>query len=112
MPVPSRLRFRGFAAVTIAAIVVVAFAGLASASPVVSVPPTGGGAILPANLNGFDLAQVGYEQSEHFLAGTATAYTPTAPLTSNGRWSIAPSSTKAAYKTRVVVYRPIDPKRF
>ncbi len=97
---------------TIAVVVIGMFAGLAEASPVVSPPPTGGGAILPANLNGFDLAQVGYEQSEHFLAGTATAFTPTAPLTSNGKWSVAPSSSKAAYKTRVVVYRPIDPKRF
>jgi hypothetical protein len=76
------------------------------------VPPTGDGAILPPNLNGFDLAQVGYKQSEFFLAGTATAYTPTAPLTSNGMWSVAPSPNLAAYKTRVVVYRPIDPTKF
>ena len=93
-------------------VVVAAFAGVAEAAPVVSVPPVGGGAILPANLNGFDLAQVGYEQSEFFLAGRATAYTPTAPLTSNGKWSVAPSSATAAYKTRVVVYRPIDPQKF
>jgi hypothetical protein len=93
----------------------------ASASrPVVSGPVTGGGgAILPANLNGFDLAQVGYEQSEFFLQGTATAYTPTAPLTTDGKWSVAPAtaatvppSPPAPYKTRVVVYRPIDPRQF
>jgi hypothetical protein len=103
---------RWFAFVTIAVVIVAVFAGLAGASVVVSVPPTGGGAILPPNLNGFDLAQVGYEQSEYFLAGMATAYTTTSPLTSNGMWSVAPSSNKAAFKTRVVVYRPIDPKRF
>ena len=61
---------------TIAVLVVGMSAGLAAASPDVSGPITGGaGAILPPNLNGFDLAQVGYEQSEYFLDGTATAFT-------------------------------------
>ena len=69
-------RTRAFVFATIAALVVMS-AGLAAASPMVSGPVTGGsGAILPANLNGFDLAQVGYEQSEYFLQGTATAYHP------------------------------------
>ena len=46
-----------------------------------------------------------------FLAGTATAYKSSSCLSSNGRWTVTPAST-AAYKTRLVVYRPIDPKRF
>ena len=51
-------------------------AAASAASPTVSGPVTGGsGAILPPNLNGFDLAQVGYQQSEFFLTGTANAYT-------------------------------------
>ena len=91
--------------------------GLAGASPMVSGPVTGGsGVILPANLNGFDLAQVGYEQSEYFLQGTASAFTPIAPLTSDGRWTVTPGtvppSDPAPYTTRAVVYRPIDPKKF
>jgi hypothetical protein len=108
-------RTRLFVLSTIAVVFVVVFAGLAGASPVVSVPPEGGGAILPPNLNAFDLAQVGYEQSEYFLEGTATAYTPTAPLTTDGKWSVAPTTPPAdpaAYKTRAVVYRPVDPKKF
>jgi hypothetical protein len=108
-------RSRWFVLATIAAVVVGMSAGLAAASaasPTVSGPVTGGaGAILPPNLNGFDLAQVGYEQSEYFLSGTASAYTPTAPLTSDGTWSVAPTSS-AAYTTRAVVYRPIDPDKF
>jgi hypothetical protein len=89
----------------------------AAASPSVTGPVTGGnGLIVPPNLNGFDLARVGYQQSEHFLQGTATAYHSTAPLTSNGKWSVAagtvPPSDPAPYKTRVVVYRPINPKKF
>lgn len=92
-------------------------AAASAASPVVTGPITGGGgAILPANLNGFNLAQVGYEQSEFFLQGTATAYSPAAPLTTDGQWSInpgtVPASDPAPYKTRVVVYRPVDPAKF
>jgi hypothetical protein len=104
-----------FLLATIAVVVVGMSAGLAAASaasPTVAGPVTGGaGAILPPNLNGFDLAQVGYEQSEYFLSGTADTYTPTAPLTSDGMWSVTPT-TPAGYTTRAVVYRPIDPKKF
>ncbi len=59
----------------------------------------------------FPLSEVGYEESEYFLSGTATAYKSTAPLTKKGKWRVMPEST-ATYKTRVVVYRPINPKRF
>ncbi|MGO8871885.1 MAG: alpha/beta hydrolase domain-containing protein, partial [Acidimicrobiales bacterium] len=59
----------------------------------------------------FDLNTVGYEQKEYFLSGTATAYTSAKSLTSNGRWTVKAAST-APYTTRIVVYRPIDPKRF
>jgi hypothetical protein len=96
--------------------------GSAAASVVTSVtgPITGGaGAILPPNLNGFDLGQVGYQQSEFFLSGTANAYVPTAPLTSDGKWSVTPASPTtvpaiptAPFTTREVVYRPTDPKKF
>ena len=56
-------RTRVFLVATIAAVVVALSAGFAAAAPpTVTVPPAGGGAILPPNLNGFDLAQVGYQQ--------------------------------------------------
>ncbi len=74
-------------------------------------PVTGGKGIDLAGTTTFPLSSVGYEQSEYFLSGTATAYTSAGPLTANGRWTVAPAST-APYKTRMVVYRPIDPKRF
>jgi len=86
--------------------------GRSAANPTVSGPVTGGnGAIVPSNLNGFDLAQVGYEQSEFFLSGTASAYSSSSPLTSDGRWTVTPGDT-APYTTRAVVYRPQDPQRF
>jgi len=59
----------------------------------------------------FPLSEVGYEQSEFFLSGTATAYTSAKPLTPNGMWHVTPEA-KANYKTRIVVYRPIDAARF
>src|SRR3954465_10614378 len=63
-----------------------------AASPTVSGPISGGlNVISPANLNGFDLGQVGYQQSEYLLQGTATAYTaPAGSLTSDGKWTVTP----------------------
>ncbi len=74
-------------------------------------PVTGGTGIDLPGTTSFNLKSVGYEQSEYFLSGTATAFTSALPLTSNGRWKVAAAST-APYKTRMVVYRPINPKRF
>jgi hypothetical protein len=59
----------------------------------------------------FDLADVGYEQLEFTLSGTATAYTSAAPLTSDGKWTVTPGET-APYTTRIVVYRPEKAKDF
>ena len=79
--------------------------------------PTVEGPILPASgisflgSTLFPLSQVGYEEEEYFISGTATSYTSTHKLTSNGRWHVDPAH-HAAYTTRVIVYRPIDPSRF
>jgi len=74
-----------------------------AASP--SVTPVSGSPLMFGHAN-YDLASVGYVQSEYFLDGTANAYMPTLPLTSDGKWTVAPSS-QAPYKTRIVVNRPI-----
>ncbi len=104
-----------FTIATILVLVVGLSAGLAAASaanPGVTGPVSGGlGAIQPPNLNPFDLAQVGYQQSEYFLEGTATAYTAATPLPTDGTITATPAST-APYKTRVVVYRPSDASKF
>lgn len=87
-------------------------AGSASAGSNAHLAPITGGSGSPAGLTtNFDLAQVGYEQVELSLTGTANAYTPAAPLGSDGHWAVAPSST-APFTTRLVVYRPIKPQRF
>ena len=75
------------------------------------VPATGGrGQAFIAAASG-DLAAAGYEQSEFFISGTATAYQSAQPLTVDGNWSVEPATT-AAYKTRAIVRRPIDPAKF
>ena len=109
MPVaPTRI------AVAVALAVMTGFAGIAAAqvsSPTIEGPITSPGGAFIASTT-FDLASVGYEQAEYFISGTANAYTNTAPLGTDGMWSVAPSGTTAAYKTRIMVYRPTNPKKF
>ena len=97
--------------------------GADAASPTVSGPVTGGNGV-PIVFSGqpadrlvgretFDLASVGYSQSEFFLEGAASAYSPVpgSALTSDGRWTVQPSS-QAPFKTRLVVNAPIDRRDF
>ena len=79
--------------------------------PAVEGPITGGkGAPLIASTT-FDLAQVGYAEAEYFISGTATAYTGGASFPDDGKWAVRSGNT-AAYKTRILVHRPIEPKHF
>jgi hypothetical protein len=90
---------------------VTSVAAAASGSPTVS-PVTGGNGVPVVFAHTtFDLSTVGYAQSEFFLSGTATAYAPSAPLSGDGAWSVAPS-VQADYTTRMVVDRPTDRRRF
>src|SRR5450631_3243046 len=76
----------------------------------------------PNGQNGFpfmasalNLASVGYAEQEYLLSGTAQAYIPVTPgrLPRNGRWNVMPNpGATAPYTTRILVRRPIDPKRF
>lgn len=61
---------------------------------------------------GFDLASVGYAESEYFLTGRANSYTSTEPLTTDGLWNSITTDGSADYTTRIVVRRPVDPARF
>ncbi len=75
------------------------------------VPATGGRGQAFIAAAGSDVAAVGYEQSEFYISGTATAYQSGQPLTADGNWSVDPATT-AAYKTRAIVRRPTDPAKF
>jgi hypothetical protein len=78
--------------------------------PTVTGPVTGGKGIINLVAPGVSL-HPSYSGQEFFLQGTAQSYTPTAPLGTDGRWSVKPA-TSAPYKTRIVVYRPSDPAHF
>lgn len=78
-----------------------------------AVTPASGGNGVPLLFGNttFDLASVGYKQSEFFLTGSASAYSSASPLTSDGKWTVTPTSPQQ-YKTRVVVNRPVDDRKF
>lgn len=59
----------------------------------------------------FSLEELGYQQKEFFIKGTAHSYASTEPLSSDGKWTVASDET-ADFKTRIVVYTPIDPDKF
>jgi len=79
--------------------------------PTVEGPITSGRGTIALASTSIDLATAGYEQAEYFISGAATSYTTPVDPGIDGRWTVAPADT-SPYKTRVVVYRPIDPKRF
>jgi hypothetical protein len=105
-------RIHAFLAVAAAAIAMSLFPNAGSAlaaAPTISGPIVGAPSGVATTT--FDLSQIGYQQAEFFISGTAGSYTSTDPLGTDGRWSVTPSAT-AAYTTRLIVYRPADPRRF
>src|ERR1700755_727172 len=75
-------------------------------------PVTGGIHGWPFGRPIFDLASHGYVEEEFFLSGDAVTYRATAePLPRDGRWQVEPKDA-LPFKTRFLVYRPADPKRF
>src|SRR5262245_12085336 len=82
------------------------------AIPAIEGPVTGGNGAPFLASTMIDLAQVGYRSDEYFISGTATAYESEAPLTADGMWTAVQPGTSAAYKTRILVYRPIDRRDF
>jgi Alpha/beta hydrolase domain len=81
-----------------------------TAAAALSGPITTGKIIEPLTAHSSDLAANGYMEQEFFASGTATAFKATS-MPSNGKWTIAPTST-ASYRTRIVVRRPIHAAQF
>ena len=59
----------------------------------------------PLDLGSFDLALVGYEETEYFISGTASAFTNLNELGSDGQWEVE-AAEQAPYATRLLVRRP------
>src|SRR6185312_2441504 len=81
----------------------------AGTAAVLTGPVTGPG--MPFTAAPIDLASMGYVEEEYFLEGEATAYDFQSPPGDDGVWSVK-TTTKAPYKTRLLVRRPTDPARF
>jgi hypothetical protein len=58
-----------------------------------------------------DLKSAGYEQQEYVASGTATSYAAQGATSADGKWTFTPD-TSAPYRTRVLVRRPSDAKKF
>ncbi|HTN81167.1 MAG TPA: alpha/beta hydrolase domain-containing protein [Acidimicrobiales bacterium] len=60
-----------------------------------------------------DFEALGYASEEYFLEGTASRYQAAGgtALDRDGRWDVEPCES-ARFKTRFVVYRPVDPATF
>jgi hypothetical protein len=74
-------------------------------------PPDVGHIIEPESAIPTGVAAHDYVEQEFFASGTAHALrTSSAP--DDGRWSIEPTESPAAYTTRILVRRPADPAHF
>ncbi|RZK03208.1 MAG: hypothetical protein EOO76_03790 [Novosphingobium sp.] len=62
-------------------------------------------------IGAYDLATLGYQVDEYFIAGNATSYRLSGQPEASGVWTAQPD-TAAPYVTRVVVIRPSDPLKF
>jgi hypothetical protein len=80
-------------------------------NPLIEGPVTGGNGAPFVQGTLFDLGEVGYQQAEYFVTGTASAFVNTAEFSSDGVWAVE-RGEQAGYRTRIVVYRPIEAARF
>ncbi|HWF17182.1 MAG TPA: alpha/beta hydrolase domain-containing protein [Acidimicrobiales bacterium] len=59
----------------------------------------------------YDLATLGYEETEFRVDGVARSYELQGERGADGHWNVAPGA-EAPFRTRVVVRQPSDPNRF
>jgi len=95
----------------VCAVLAPSIAARAGDVPTVSGPVTGGAHGRPFGSSLADLSAPGYVEEEYFVAGDAVSYDAAGPLGSDGGWSVRPAGSQP-YKTRILVRRPKDPKRF
>lgn len=81
--------------------------------PVVTGPVEGGQHGWPFAASMLDVAALGYREDEFFIEGMATKYRQVdgSEWGRDGLWRAEPAGS-APYKTRLLIYRPIDAARF
>ena len=102
----------------IAAVLAVATAGWTTAviaaprgesrTPTASGPVTAGKGV---SLLGPDVSSADYVRDEFFIEGEAANYQPARTLEADGKWRVKVSET-APFKTRTVIWKPVDPGDF
>jgi len=109
-------RLRSIVAFVVVASTCASWTLRAVADPIVTaavgVPTPGAGA--PSGTT-FALSSENYQEAEFFIEGTASSYHNATgqPYLADGIWTIEPDAAPTpAYKTRIQVYRPIDPESF
>jgi hypothetical protein len=81
-------------------------------TPTITGPITSPGSAFVTPPSGLDLSQFGWVEQEFFAAGTARAYRSALPLGADGNWTATPDGATAPYKTRILVRRPVSPRKF
>jgi hypothetical protein len=91
-----------------------AFATLTAHSATITGPIAGGKQGKPFNAPEMNLAKYGYVVEEFFIDGTAGTYelVPGTEQGSDGRWQLRRKQETAPYRTRILVVRPSDAKKF
>ena len=76
-------------------------------------PVTGGDKGWPFGASMTDASAEGYSEAEYFIEGDATRYqlSDRAELSHDGHWEVE-SAGIAPFRTRFIVYKPLDPARF
>jgi hypothetical protein len=67
--------------------------------------------VAPDIMRDYDLATLGYEETEFSIEGKATSYELQGDRGTDGRWAVSPGA-EAPFRTRFVVRRPIESSRF
>jgi hypothetical protein len=65
----------------------------------------------PDVMRDYDLATLGYRETEFSLEGSAISYELQGERGEDGRWNVTPGA-EAPFRTRFVVRRPVDAERF
>lgn len=73
--------------------------------------PVTGGLDKPFTSSFVDLASHDYRETEFFFEGQAVAYAVQGEMTMDGKWALE-ETTRAPFKSRLLVRRPIDASRF
>ena len=67
--------------------------------------------VAPDVTRDYDLATLGYEETEFSIKGTATSYELQGERGADGRWDVAPGA-EVQFRTRFVGRRPLESDRF